>query len=357
MSQDAVTSLALPPTVSWKRAALSRVMPGGAVRRLAAAARGFRAVRQLFANLLYDAGRYRRWSSLGKAELSREQLSALVTLNYHRIEKGLALPAPRPGFGADAVRTLITLLDQQFRRFGPDEAARSGIATLAEYRAFNRAHGIAHSEVDAALARYATLGAAPAADEPCGGTRLVERDAVHATLPADPEAFFASRHSVRHFSGEPVGLDLIERAVRMAQRTPSVCNRQPWKAYAFTDPEQRRRILSFQNGNRGFGDGAAQLLVVTADLQHFTSAGERYQGWIDGGLFAMSLVHALHALGLGACMLNWSVTRETDTAMRAAVGIPDSELVIMMVAVGRLPERLRVAFSARKPLSDVLVVR
>lgn len=357
MSQDAVTSLALPPPVSWKRAALSRVMPDGAVRGLAAAARGARAARQLVANLLYDAARYRRWSSLAKAELSREQLTALVTLNYHRIEKGLALPAPRPGFGADAVRTLITLLDQQFHRFGPDDAARSGIATLAEYQAFNRGHGIAHAEVDAALARYATMGAAPPAGEPCGGTRAVERATVLATLPADPESFFGSRHSVRHFSGEPVGLELIERAVRMAQRTPSVCNRQPWKAYAFTDPEQRKNLLSFQNGNRGFGDGAAQLLVVTSDLQHFTSVGERYQGWIDGGLFAMSLVHALHALGLGACMLNWSVTRETDAAMRAAAGIPDSELVIMMVAVGHLPERLRVAFSARKPLSDVLVVR
>ena len=162
---------------------------------------------------------------------------------------------------------------------------------------------------------------------------------------------------VSGFEGRRNLVELIERAVRMAQRTPSVCNRQPWKAYAFTDPEQRKNLLSFQNGNRGFGDGAAQLLVVTSDLQHFTSVGERYQGWIDGGLFAMSLVHALHALGLGACMLNWSVTRETDAAMRAAAGIPDSELVIMMVAVGHLPERLRVAFSARKPLSDVLVVR
>lgn len=353
--QDVVTVTKLSAPVSWKRLALARVLPASAVRRLAGTHRRLRASLQLAANALYDIRRYLAWSSMARTELSRQQLAALVTLNYHRIEKGLALAEPRPGFGADAVRTLIGHLDEYIRRFGIDETAESGIDTLAAYRDFNLGHGLSFAEVNEAIGRWSDPR--PAGMAPVGGTFATSRAAVAAAAPADPEAFFLNRHSVRQFTDEEVSIDTVARAVRMAQRTPSVCNRQSWKVYAFTDPAQQQRILSFQNGNRGFGDKASKILVVTADMQHFTSVGERYQGWIDGGLFAMSIVYALHSLGLGSCMLNWSVRKETDRAMRQAAGIPDSEAVIMMIAVGHLPERFTVAHSQRKPLTDVLVVR
>ncbi|MGQ9370032.1 nitroreductase family protein [Azospirillum sp. ST 5-10] len=353
MSQNVATVTALSPPMSRKRAVLARLLPSGAMRRLVETHRRTRTVLALAGNGLYDLRRYLRWSSAGREELTKTQLAALVTLNYHRLEKGLALKEPRPGFGQDAVRLLISLLDRYVARHGVDGTARAGIDTLAAYRAFSLGHGLSFPEVDAALVRFG--GGRPPGDGASGGTIAVARAAVAAAAPADPEAFFATRHSVRQFSGEEVAMETVARAVRMAQRTPSVCNRQAWKVHAFSEPAQKARVLSFQNGNRGFGDQASKLLVVTADLQHFTSVGERFQCWIDGGLFAMSLVYALHALGLGTCMLNWSVVKETDRAMRAAAGIPDNEVVIMMIAVGHLPERLSVAHSHRKPLDEVLV--
>jgi nitroreductase len=121
-----------------------------------------------------------------------------------------------------------------------------------------------------------------------------------------------------------------------------------------TDKEDIVRLLSFQNGNRGYGDQAGAVLLITADMRAFTMLGERNQAWIDGGLFAMSLNYALHSLGLGACMLNWSVEKGQDEALRAAFAIPEQEVVIMMMAVGHMPERLRVARSPRRPLKSVL---
>ncbi|WP_029007574.1 nitroreductase family protein [Azospirillum halopraeferens] len=353
MSQNVVTVTALSPPMSRKRAALSRVLPAGVLRRLIETHRRTRTILALAGNGLYDLRRYLRWSSAGREELSQAQLAALVTLNYHRLEKGLALKTPRPGFGQDAVRLLMSLLDRYVARYGVDDTARAGIDTLDAYRAFGRTHGLNHPEVDAAIARLG--GSRADGVPPCGGTIPVDRATVAAAAPADPEAFFATRHSVRQFADAEVDMDTIARAVRMAQRTPSVCNRQSWKVHVFSDAEQKRRVLSFQNGNRGFGDQASKVLVVTSDLQHFTSVGERFQCWIDGGLFAMSLVYALHALGLGTCMLNWSVVKETDRAMRATAGIPDNEVVIMMIAVGHLPETLSVAHSLRKPLEEVLI--
>ena len=189
-----------------------------------------------------------------------------------------------------------------------------------------------------------------------GGTVLVERARIHAAARLDLADFFARRHSIRQFSAEPVAAVLVAQAVAMAQKTPSVCNRESGMVHAAFEPGIKERLLALQNGNRGFGDQAGCVLVVTSRLDTFLSVGERYQGWIDGGMFAMSLVYALHSLGLGSCCLNWSVEPEADIALRRVGGIPDDQLVIMLLAVGHLPERLRVAQSPRRPLDDVLKI-
>jgi nitroreductase len=159
---------------------------------------------------------------------------------------------------------------------------------------------------------------------------------------------------VRQFSDTPVDDDLIENAVSMAIKTPSVCNRQTWKVYACSDQDQKNRLLKHQNGNRGFGPMAGQILIVTSDLNLFVGAAERNQSFIDGGLFSMSLIYALHSLGLGTCCLNWSVTMERDKALRHEAGIDDSESIIMLIAVGHLPDTLSVACSPRRKTEEVL---
>jgi hypothetical protein len=114
-------------------------------------------------------------------------------------------------------------------------------------------------------------------------------------------------------------------------------------------------LLSYQNGNRGFGDRASKVLIVASNLEHFASVGERYQGWIDGGMFAMSLFYALHSLGLGTCCLNWCVKHAQDRNLKESAGIAESDLVIMMIVVGHLPEEFKVAQSPRKPIHEVLI--
>ena len=182
----------------------------------------------------------------------------------------------------------------------------------------------------------------------------VTRQAVLAAGAIPFGEFVRHRYSVRQFAPQPVAPELIEEAVRQAQYAPSVCNREAAQVHVASSAEQARQLLSMQNGNRGFGDTAGALLVITVRQAAFHTVGERYQGWIDGGLFAMSLVYALHGQGLGTCCLNWSVEPAADRAFKRAAGLPDDDLVIMLLAVGHLPDQLVVARSARRPLSEVL---
>ncbi len=348
----------IAPARNAARWVSTRLLPAGVGRRVYGALRGAygygfrRAI--LFASDAYDTRRFIRWSFAFGAPKTRSQMRAFLTMKYHTFEKGLALPEPRPGFGQDKLADLLAVLVPYEQRFGCDAVVAVCINALTAYRTFNAEHGVRLAGLDALLdgyrAKYPELAAMTE-----GGTQPLTRDDVARATAVDFESFVFNRHSIRNFAPGAVDPALIEAAVRLAQRSPSVCNRQAARVHVYTEPAKIRELLHYQSGNRGFGHVVPTLCVITADLQAFASAGERFQGWIDGGLFAMTLIYGLHAQHLGSCCLNWSVTMDIDKPMRNAAGIADNELVIMMLAVGHLPETLHVAQSPRKPLEDVLV--
>lgn len=335
---------------------LASLLPPGLRHTLREQVRALRARYRLRRALRYDATRFAQHSGM-RGLRSRATHAAAIIKTYHRIEKGLALPAPRPGFGAQAANQLIEELESYIDAYGADEVTRSALNAMSEYLGFNCACGV---EVDAAITAGWTRLSGRQGDTAsacsAGGTSVITRADIQASALMNLEPFFASRHSVRQFSGEEIDMSLIEKAAAMAQKTPSVCNREAGRVAVISDKALMARAYSHQNGNRGFGDQADKLLIVAADQACFLNVGERYQAWIDGGMYAMSLVYSLHSLGLGTCCLNWSVEPEADLALRADLGLPQQWVIIMMIAVGRLPERLTVAQSPRRPLSEVFHV-
>lgn len=300
---------------------------------------------------LYDWSNYRRDSGFLQQHV-QGVIEARIIKAYHRVEKGLALPAPRPGFGRDAVLSVLDGVDTYLQRFGSSHTTARALHALGEYANFGRASGSDLTWLDSRMARLEKDRADMPESE--GGTRIVHRDEIHAKGRRDLSAFFSSRYSIRHFSGEPVDDELIRQAVLMAKKAPSVCNREAGCVYVASDANKKQQLLALQNGNRGFGEHADRIIVITSRMDTFLTVGERYQCWIDGGLFAMSLVYAMHSLGLGTCCLNWSVEPKTDLALKRISGIPKDHAIIMLLAVGHLPDTLRVAQSPRRPLKEVL---
>ncbi|WP_073055592.1 nitroreductase family protein [Kaistia soli] len=306
----------------------------------------------LLRNYAYDYRRFTRASFLNGPS-SRENRKAHIHLLAHMVEHGLSLRDPRPGFGMPRVAELCDEATRYINDHGLDASAEIAVKALVAYAAFNRDNG---GGIGALAERIAGIErrVEAARAELLGGTEDVLADEIRQRSSMDFLDFMDARHSVRQYADRPVAPDVIERAVRAAQQTPSSCNRQTCRVYAFTDKEDIARVLAFQQGHRGFGEQLGGLAIVTSDLRHWYTVGERYQGWIDGGMFAMTLTLGFHAEGLGACMLNWSTTEDIDRAMRAFVGIPDDELVITMIGFGHMPERFKVPRSQRKPLDDVL---
>lgn len=293
--------------------------------------------------VIHDAWRFRRHAWLHRAR-SGENRDARMLADAHFLEYGMALREARPGFGfARATRLARDLRDGGH----VSDAGAIGDSTLRVWAAFNA------GEVPEDVARYLADRAAPVASEAAGVSHL-DRAGIAKATDFDYLAFAGSRHSVRRFGPDPVPEDKIRRAARAAQHAPSSCNRQTCHLRVWTERDLIDRVRAHQAGNRTFGHELGGIAVITSDLRHWEHPGERYQAWIDGGLFAMSFVHALHAEGLGTCMLNWSVDVTTDKGLRATLGLDDAQSVIVLVGFGTLPDDLTVCASPRLQVETVL---
>lgn len=322
-------------------------------RGVGAVVRTVRTAVGLGLDYLYDLCRYVRHSSTFKPYASRAHFEARLIMNYHRIEKALSLREPREGFGQQVAWELAEDLERYVARYGFDVTAQVSLNVLAAFLAFHRDRGHIFRDLEAAIQRLRDRGG-DRLTVTAGGVMQVTSADIHLAIRKQFAQFVEARHSIRQFAPTPVDVALIKEAVRIAIHTPSVCNRQMWRVRVY-EGQAKERVLALQNGNRGFGHEADKVLIVTGDLQYFVGTGERNQVYIDGGMFAMTLIYALHSLGLGTCALNLSIGRKTDRELRQVAGIPAWETFIMMIAVGHLPDVLPVAQSPRRSVDEVLV--
>ncbi len=307
---------------------------------------------ELFSNYWYDLKRFMVYSSTLQFFNLEQQKLSWIDADAHKLEKGLALSAPRPGFGVGVVARLIRQINEYRNTYSDNRSLQNAVRVLGVYKEFNHSNSVFREKMDAEIEQ---LQASSVTSQGAGGYEMEQRNEWLEKANIDFMTFVKSRRSVREFSDETVDPSLLRQAVEMAIYTPTVCNRQAARAHVYTDPQECRDVLSCQKGNGGFGDQIKAVLMVTVDRRTFFTAGERNQCWIDGGLFSMSLLYSLHSLGLGACSLNWSAVKEQDQRVREVTKIHEGEAVIMMIGVGHLKDEFKVAMSPRKPLSHFYI--
>lgn len=274
----------------------------------------------------------------------REQL----IMQSHVVEKGLSLKDVRIGFGVPKILTLLKQLRTYTERYNDQETLIFVLSVIEAYIDFHKQH---KSEVNAAILKlYSELDAKVVTkvgfENLQGGTLHLKKRYIIDSLNSDFETFARSRHSQRQFTGVPIDISTLEKALSIAETTPSACNRQPWHTYVFTKKENIVRILDIQRGARQFKDEVSALFIVTATPNAFYGS-EYHQHFVNGGLYAMNLLYALHSQGLGAIPLNGGLEEyKAKRIMEFCEGSEHDEL-IMLIAVGEMQEEFDVAKSAR----------
>ena len=317
--------------------------------------RTFRPTRDIvytFLGLLYDFNRFYKYGGWTANLNDSFQRNYKVVKKYHSIEKSLSFRNRKQGSGWEAVEELVYLLesikDNEVLGFHEKVSINVLQKFLDVEPGLNDNHAACRRKASELIRKFNL------SENKTGGVKTYGIDTLKKGILENPENFFLTRSSVRDFSEVKVNNDDVCRAISLAQKAPSVCNRQSSHVYQIIDKNLIEKALRYQNGNTGFGHTIPCLLIITSDLRAFDTSGERYQHSIDGGMFSMSLILAFHSIGLSTCCLNWNCSGSNDLKLRKSIDIKPEHTVVMMLAVGYPRDKIKTCASERRPLSEVI---
>ena len=313
----------------------------------------FRAIALRF--FLTDWVRFVRSQPVIVRKLDERGLQARIVYHAHAIEKGLSHTECRFGFGASAISALVQELgiyrDEGYSK--DSEAYTCGISVLGEY--IDAHSGLGYRPPTVESLPVWLMSEIAGLTHRNGGTVAPMRSP-KAGRPGERSftEVLADRHSIREFGAGAVPEELVRRAVALATRSPSVCNRQAVRVRVVSDKCLARRLTELQGGLGGYPVPPV-MLAITADRRDFIDPVERNQPYVDGGLFGMTLLLALEELDLAACPLHAMLHPGIEASVRSLLEVPDHEVLVFFVAVGVRPLAPVVPRSFRYGLDRIII--
>lgn len=330
-----------------------RVLPAGMFERIKRVVNGTIALYGMaFSQTRRYNKAYAKYDSRGA-----QQVAARLTFFTHQIEKGLSHTEFRYGFGHKPLQYLKHAMER-YRKADPDYMTsvvyRSALSALHEYVVRHEGHDEQLSYARSLFSEEEWSSVLHSSAE-YGGSIVITAQSKERNGEISFSELSENRHSIREYSDCPVTLEQLQPALDMAMRAPSVCNRQPSRVKVILDRDCIEKALHIQGGFNGY-DVPPALLLITADNRVFMTPQEHNEGFTDGGLFGMSLLLSLESIGLAACPLNTMFRPKTENATRKLLGIPDYENLVMYIAVGHFPEKVRTCYSERLSAEEITTV-
>lgn len=279
-----------------------------------------------------------------------------ILLLVHSIEKGLSLKEVRYGFGKAKIYHLLRLINlYNDRGYNIDNYAfKEAIAVLDSYIKFhkNKNYKIDNEIKDKITSLKSKFISVYENNIDMAGIKTYLAEELKQDKMFDFDKFISTRHSIRNFNTDDVSEEIIDKALEMAQKAPSACNRQPNKVYYSLSPEINSKIDDIIPGNQGFFGHVNKYLIVTCNMEAFGSL-EINQWYINGGIYSTYLLLALHSMGIGTCVFQWASIRDNDKNLKKLANIPDNEQIILVIGIGKYPDEINVPIAARKDKNEV----
>ena len=275
------------------------------------------------------------------------RLEYIIKVQTHGIEKGLSFRTPKEAFGIFKILGLIDnlkiyILNPKFNRKSVNET----LNVLNTY--INKFKG--NPEIEQIIKEYnALIAKIGDIKECCVGTMTIHRKDVEEAIDIDYLKFIKARHSYRYFT-KNASIEQIKQALEIASYTPTACNRQPQQIHIYQGKEMEE-VLTIQHGALGFIDEMSYCILITADMRAY-SYQENNQAYVDGSLYAMNLLNALHSTGLGTIPLTCGHLQGTNRIKLAQFGVKEHECPILVIGIGGLEDTAEVNVSPRKDYRD-----
>lgn len=148
----------------------------------------------------------------------------------------------------------------------------------------------------------------------------------------DPLTVIHSRKSVRHFTGQEVGKDLLDKLLRAGMAAPTAVNKQPWSFVVVTD----RKVLDALKDGLPFAKMLAKAgaAIIVCALPEKAYSHKLEYAIIDSSCASQNILLAAEALGLGAV---WTAAYPDEDRMgvvRKTLHIPDNVIPLNVIPIG-----------------------
>lgn len=140
-----------------------------------------------------------------------------------------------------------------------------------------------------------------------------------------------TRRSKRALAPVEITDEILDKLMEAGELAPSCMNNQPWRYVFIRSPDRLREIHQTFNKGNYWAESASLIVVVFSKVDHDCMLGDRIYFGFDTGLSASLIMLRAHDLGLVAHPF---AGFKPDTA-KVILGIPDSMIVIAMIAIGR----------------------
>lgn len=274
----------------------------------------------------------------------KDKLYTDLAIRTHAIEKGMSIGNVKVGFGKPKALSLLQGLQHYLSIGGSKVFVSESCSVINKYVTFNESLGADMTAVKDKLMAFCKNNKVNLINK--GGIYLLDKKNTEEKLRSSFDLFSQSRFSVRDFGTTDIPLDCIEKALSMAEKTPSACNRQSWRIYVYSNEALRNKIFSLQGGCKGFWQDMQYAILICGDIRGY-NINELSQVYVDGGIYAMNLLYALHFEGAAAIPLTMGHKQKKIKEIKREMDIPDNEVPIILIGVGSYKDSYKVAVSER----------
>lgn len=286
------------------------------------------------------------------SKFEENRLKATIVRLTHALEKGLCIRNPRLGFGKEKIQVIFqsieSILDHN-KDYVKETTFLMAYDALTEYLEWHDKQNYVDDTTEKVREWLLQNQVDNRPSEKFGGTVEFTRK------PVDIENItnlFDNRHSSRAFLDKEIDRDTLKKAISLANRYPSACNRQAVRVYIVN--RTRKDCVKHWFGDKpGFWDDVKDFLMVCAKVSAYVQ--DEYQQYeVSAGIYTGYLTLALQTYGIGSCIVQREVLSTAGwRAFASSLGIPEDEQLICLVACGYQDETYRVPMSHRFSVDEM----
>lgn len=274
----------------------------------------------------------------------------------HSIEKGLCIRETRPGFGIAKIKMIINCINEVVKinkDFIVDTSVQMAYDAISEYIEWNDTIGFHSDEIENIRKWHLNLGTKYVLKvnklEKMGGTEKIQLKPVDIE---NIENLFNNRHSSRVFFDQEVPKESILKAIKLAERCPSACNRQATRLYIINH-KKKELFSEWLSGTGGFDKEIKEFILVCAKTSAYMP--QEYQQYeVSTGIFVGYLTLALQAYGICSCVIQRDVINTKAWRNIAdKMDIPYDEQIICILGCGLQDTDYPVPISHRLEVDEI----